>query len=95
MARKDPAGPIKGWIFNGRHEIVKVQVAIGGQGAGSLLLVYNQDRSINVQLEDPVLLQEMGNDVKAFFEVILRPDRINGYGKYKMQILNRVIDRVW
>lgn len=47
--------------------IVKVQVALGGFGAGRLLLIYNEARDFRLECESPDVLAMMKGRTRAFF----------------------------
>lgn len=54
-------------------EIVKVQVAIDGDGAGSEMLVYNEDQSIMFQAPMSAdIVSIMGDAKKKYFHALLK-----------------------
>ena len=50
-----------------RDCIIKVQVAQMGFGAGKLLLIYDEQDTFKVQVEDALLLKRMRGAPKAYF----------------------------
>lgn len=71
--------------------IVKVQVALVGHGAGRLLLIYDEERTFNLQCENPDVLKLLKRRPKAYFDAeIVSTDDGN-----KIQINGEVEEQDW
>lgn len=70
--------------------IVKVQKALAGEGAGKLLLIYDEPREIEILHEaTPRFIRELlGDDLKGYFRAHITP-------ALELSIDERVEDQPW
>jgi hypothetical protein len=85
-----------GWPKHNKHVVVKVQIAIAGEGAGKNCLIYTQNRDVMSEFPaGQALLKTMNGDIKAFFTAVLKADEEAGPNKYKIQLKARIVPRNW
>lgn len=59
--------------------IMKAQLALGGYGAGKRVLLYNEDRRVMFQTQDPEIVKRMNHRAKVFFHAHVTFSEKEGY----------------